>query len=133
MVVGSRRARDWGGEGWFWAGCGILAAAGAIAMSASRRAADHETLRELVDALSEGRGHPEFVGFEGEAVARLREAREMSGADLRITVRSGDAPKVGDGSCGHHAMVTRPGEAAPFIGLRLRRNDGWEIGGYWTP
>jgi len=95
----------------------------------------HSDAIAVLEALSEGRPHPEFASAPGAAIEILRKHRSLAGHPLHFDMRNGDAPDpIGDKSCQLHTLVSVEATAQPFIGIRLRsEGDGWHIAGYWTP
>lgn len=89
----------------------------------------------LLSALSSNNTPKNFGGFEGEAIAKLRDKQSSQVNPITFDVRKGDAePPIGDGSCDYHAFGSVKSGDEPFIGIRLRYKDrGWHIVGYWTP
>ena len=93
-----------------------------------------KAVQGILEDLASGKKPTDFAGFEGEAVAKLRQVKKSHAGSIIYDIRSGDAPDHGDGSCDYHVLVTKSGDSIPFIGILMKNmSDGWHIAGYWTP
>ena len=101
---------------------------------ADRDEAEVNELRVILQELASGEKPAGFAGFEGRAVAVLRDEEKLHSGSIAYDIRNGDAPTHADGSCEYHVLVSRSGDRDPFIGLRMNREaEGWHIAGFWTP
>lgn len=101
--------------------------------SESGSATAHDA-KKVLQTLAVGDKSPNFAGFEGDAIKKIREVKLNQSAPLLYDIRNGDSPRYGDGTCDFHVLVSRNSEQPPFIGLRMiHKKDGWHIAGYWTP